>query len=285
MLVAGHSGAQTSFVDTHIHFNWDQKEIIDALSVVDKLRRADVEFAVVSSTPSLLALELAHAANDLIVPIFSPYTHELGRQDWYLDHQIVDRARAGLKQGLYHGIGEVHFMSGFKPRTDNPIFHQLMLLAMEFDVPALVHVDSGNEKALQDICMRYPKLKLIFAHAGGNLTAAHISKIIKNCENVFIEFSARDPWRFGGLTDTDHHLLHAWRELIIAYPGRFITGTDPVWKVTRTQTWDQADDGWDHYEKLIQYHRDWIADLPLEVQNKVASENARQLYAYPEKNQ
>ena len=285
LLVAGNGRAQISFVDTHVHFNWDQKEITDAISVVEKLRRADVEFAVVSSTPSALALELVRAADGLIVPIFSPYTHELGRQDWYLDQQMVEKARAGLEKGLYHGIGEVHFMTGFKPRTDNLIFRQLMLLAIEFDVPALVHIDSGSEKALLDICLQYPELKLVFAHAGGNLRATHIRKIINNCENVFIEFSARDPWRFGGLTDTDDCLLPAWRELVIAYPDRFITGTDPVWKVTRTQTWDQADDGWEHYEKLIQYHRNWIADLPPEVQDKVASVNARRLYGPPEKTQ
>ena len=57
-----------------------------------------------------------------------------------------------------------------------------------------------------------------------------------------IELSARDPWRYGGLTDDDGLLLPAWRELIIEYPHRFLVGTDPVWKVTRTQTWDQTDD-------------------------------------------
>ena len=282
-LIFSHAQAQISFADTHIHFNWDQKEIIDAPTVAKKLRQAGVEFAVVSSTPSALALELVKAADDLIIAIFSPYTHELGRQDWYLHQHTVEKARAGLAQGVYHGIGEVHFMSGFKPRTDNPIFHQLMQLAMEYKVPALIHIDSGSEKKFLDICGKYPELNLIFAHAGGNLSARHIREIVNNCTNAIIEFSARDPWRFGGLTGADHRLLEDWRELIVTYPNRFITGTDPVWKVTRTQTWDQADDGWDHYDKLIDYHRSWIAELPREVQHKVAYENARRLFGFPER--
>ncbi|MGB5706518.1 MAG: TatD family hydrolase [Arenicellales bacterium] len=277
--------AQMPFADTHIHFNWDQKEIIDASTVVNKLRQAGVDFAVVSSTPSTLALELKQAGDDLIVPIFSPYTHELGRQDWYLDQRTVELAEAGLRQRLYHGIGEVHFMSGFRPRPDNRIFQQLMHLAVKYEVPVLIHVDSGNEQAFLDICRRYPQLNLIFAHAGGNLAARHIRTIISACNNVTIEFSARDPWRFDGLTDVTHRLLDSWRALVLEYPDRFITGTDPVWKVTRTQTWDQADDGWDYFEQLIDYHRSWIADLPLQVQLKVAFENARRLYNLPQPRQ
>ena len=121
-----HAQEPLPFADAHIHYNWDQKEVIDATAVVDKLRQSDVDFAVVSSTPSSLALELKRAGNDLIVPIFSPYTHELGRRDWYLNQRTVELAEAGLRQGLYRGIGEVHFMSGFKPRPNNKIFQQLM---------------------------------------------------------------------------------------------------------------------------------------------------------------
>jgi predicted TIM-barrel fold metal-dependent hydrolase len=276
-----HAQEQTPFADAHIHFNWDQNEIIEATAVVDKLRQAGVSFAVVSSTPSALALELKQAGADVIVPIFSPYTHELGRQDWYLNQRTVELAEAGLRQGLYHGIGEVHFMSGFKPRPKNQIFQQLVRLAADYDVPVLIHVDSGNEQTFLNICRQHPKARLVFAHAGGNLEARHIRSVISACDNVTIEFSARDPWRFDGLTDANQQLLKSWRELVLEYPDRFITGTDPVWKVTRTQTWDQADDGWDYFEQLIAYHRTWIAALPPSVQVKVAFENARRVYKLP----
>ena len=276
-----HAQEPLPFADAHIHYNWDQKEVIDATAVVDKLRQSDVDFAVVSSTPSSLALELKRAGNDLIVPIFSPYTHELGRRDWYLNQRTVELAEAGLRQGLYRGVGEVHFMSGFKPRPNNKIFQQLMQLAGKYDVPVLIHVDSGNEQAFLKICLQYPRLSLVFAHAGGNLEARHIRRLIDTCDNVTIEFSARDPWRFDGLTDAKGLLLEPWLELILKYPDRFITGTDPVWKVTRTQTWDQADDGWDYFERLIAYHRNWLAALPPQVQLKVAFENARRVYKLP----
>ena len=270
-----------AFIDAHIHFNWDQKEVIDAASVVARLRRAQVSYAVVSATPSKLALELKQAGGDMIVPLFSPYTHEMGRQDWYRDPEVVKVAENGLRSGLYRGIGEVHFMSGFRPRTDNPVFVQLVKLAQRFRVPMLIHIDSANAQMFLDLCRRYPDQTFVFAHAGGNLAPRHIRPIVETCDNAFIEFSARDPWRFGGLTDDSRQLLPGWRELVVAFPRRFMTGTDPVWKVTRTQTWDLADDGWDYFERLIEYHRDWLDELPADVRHRVAFENARQVYQLP----
>ena len=249
------SAADDFFADVHVHFNWDQKEVVDAPTIVAMLRSARVAFAVVAGTPSHLALELREAGGDLIVPLFSPYTHELGRQDWYLDPLTVQLAEAGLRSGAYRGIGEVHFMQGFRPLGDNRIFLQLLALAERYEVPVLVHVDASSADPFIDICRRHPAAKLLLAHAGGVLHAPQIKRIIGACDSVMIEFSARDPWRFGGLTGDDGQLLTPWRELVLAYPERFMTGTDPVWKVTRTQSWDQADDGWDYFGQLIDYHR------------------------------
>jgi hypothetical protein len=275
---AAYGVAPQAFADAHIHFNWDQKEVIDAGSVVDKLRRSGVAFAVVSGTPSQLALELHAAGGDLIVPIFSPYTHELGRRDWFLHERTLRLAEEGLGSGAYRGIGEVHFMQGFRPRNDNEVFHGLLDLAERYRVPVMVHVDAADAGPFIEICERRPAVKLSFAHAGGILDATQIRRIIAACDNTMIEFSARDPWRFGGLTSDDGRLLPAWRELVLEYPERFMTGTDPVWKVTRTQTWDQADDGWDYFEQLIDYHRAWLDDLPSEVRRLISVDNASRFF-------
>ena len=266
------------FADVHVHFNWDQRELIDAGRVAAKLAAAGVEFAVAAGTPSELALELARASSGRVIPLFSPYIHELGRRDWHLDPRVVTMAEAGLSAGDYHGIGEIHFMAGFPPRADNHVFVQLMALAGEYRVPVLIHIDSGNEAAFLEICRRYPSLDILFAHAGGNLHALHIRRIVEACPNAWIEFSARDPWRYGGLAGDDGHLLPEWRALVLEHPHRFVTGTDPVWRVTRTQSWDQADDGWDYFEQLIAWHRDWLADLPADVRHKISVENARRLF-------
>ena len=269
--------ADTRFADSHTHFNWDQKEIISATEVIDILDEHGVDLTIVAGTPSELALELREAGDERIVPFFSPYIHELGKRDWFLKQEVVERASDGLEKGLYHGVGEVHFMNGFLPKTDNEIFQQLIHLARKHDVPMLIHIDSSNEVTFKNLCEANPDIRLIFAHAGGELNAGHIVKIIEACPNVWIDFAARDPWRYGGLTKEDNTLLDDWRELVIRHPDRFITGTDPVWKVTRWSTWDSSDEGWSHYHRLHEYHMSWLDDLPEDVRNKIAWENTQRL--------
>lgn len=269
--------AAEPFADAHIHYNWDQAEIISAQAVVAKLRQENVGLTIVAATPSQLALELRQAGGEWVIPFFSPYTHELGKRDWFLDKSVVTKAEQGLQQGLYFGIGEIHFMAGFQPRPDNKVFRQLMALAQRYQVPALIHVDAADESYFLGICKAHPHVKTIFAHAGGNLKPRHIKSVLEACPNVWVDFAARDDWRYGGLTDKQGRLLAEWKQLVLEFPTRFFTGTDPVWRVTRTQSWDQSDDGWDHYKQLYNYHQQWLADLPPNVRQQVAWENVRQL--------
>ena len=269
--------ASDIFADSHIHFNWDHREETSAQEVVDILKQHNVGLTIVASTPSELALELREKGGDWIIPFFSPYIHELGKRDWYLNEQVVINAESGLKSGQYYGIGEVHFMNGFQPKTDNKIFLQLLKLAEKYDVPMLIHIDSSNEQTFQKLCLANPDINIIFAHAGGNLRPSHIEKILKQCNNAWIDFAARDPWRYDGLSKADHTLLPEWKELVLRYPDRFITGTDPVWKVTRWSTWDTGDEGWTHYQKLYNYHWTWLNDLPEDVRKKIAWENTNTL--------
>lgn len=271
------SSAAEPFADSHIHYNWDHQQETSMQEAIDIMKNHQVGLTIVSSTPAELALELRKKGGDWVIPFFSPYIHESGKRDWYLDERVIQQAQQGLAQGLYYGIGEVHFMNGFNPKTDNRIFQQLIKLAEKYRVPMLIHIDSGNEVTFQRLCSANSKVKMIFAHAGGNLKPRHIEKIINNCSNAWIDFAARDPWRYGGLTDENHTLLAEWKQLVLRYPERFITGTDPVWKVTRWSTWDTDDEGWNYYDQLYSYHWSWLNDLPENVRKKIAWENTQRL--------
>lgn len=272
--------ADTPIADSHIHYNWDHAEIISPEEVVAKMKKAGLGLAIVSSTPSHLVLELKKHAGDWLIPFFSPYIHELGKKDWYLDDDVISQAEVGLSQGLYAGIGEIHFFAGFPPNPDNKIFLQLMALAKRYDVPALIHVDAGSENFFLNICRQHPAINIQFAHAGGNLSASHIHTILETCPSVWVDLSARDPWRYGGLTGENGLLEKSWHDLILRYPDRFIIGTDPVWRVTRTQSWDLPDDGWDHFEQLLRYHLHWLSDLPDKVQAKILWKNVANLIKF-----
>lgn len=267
--------------DAHIHFNWDQAEIISPEEVLEKLKRAGIQKTILSSTPSHLALELASKDPNRFIPFFSPYIHPLGKRDWFNKAEVIHEAKKGLQQGLYQGIGEIHFMAGFKPKTDNKIFLQLMQLAQEYEVPVLIHVDAGNQAMFSAVCRKHSKVKILWAHAGGNLHPEHINAVLEKCPKVWIDLSARDPWRYGGISLENGLLKPGWKDLILKWPHRFLIGTDPVWKVTRTQSWDQPDDGWDHFEQLLAFHQNWLKQLPRDIQILLGSKNMQKLLSKP----
>ncbi|WP_455210946.1 amidohydrolase family protein [Kaarinaea lacus] len=269
------SATETPFSDIHIHFNWDQKEIISARQIVEKIKKQNVALTVVSSTPSSLALELHAADKQRIVPFFSPYITASSRRDWYKDENVLRQAEQGLANKEYVGIGELHLWAGALPRTDNAVFQGLLDLAEKYQVPFLIHTEAADHRFFLPICQSRPKVRFLWAHAGGTLSADQVKLILQQCENVWVELSARDPWRYNTLVDDNQKLLPGWLALCEAYPDRFMTGTDPVWSVRKGQRWDAADDGWDHFEQLLQFHRNWLAQLPPPVEEKIRFSNAK----------
>ena len=97
-----HIGTQQKepFADMHLHFNWDQEELLSAKEAVAILDKHNVVLAAVSSVPSSYALKLAKAGGeDWIIPFFSPYYHAGNRLDWFYDKQVLVETRKGLAAG------------------------------------------------------------------------------------------------------------------------------------------------------------------------------------------
>ncbi len=126
--------ADEPFADVHLHFNWDQEELISAEEALEILTKHNVVFGVVFSVPSANALKLSKLSPKTIIPFFSPYITGHSRNNWYYDTKVLKQARDGLQKGLYKGIGELHVISGLGPRRDNPVLQGLLSLAAEYDV-------------------------------------------------------------------------------------------------------------------------------------------------------
>ncbi len=268
------------FADMHLHFNWDQKEVTPAEEVVDRLKNNNIAIAFVTSTPPKLALELADAAgDDWLVPIFSPYLTPMHKDRWFADDRVLLEAEKGLASGRYKGIGELHIWSGFGPGKDKRILHGLLKLAEQYNVPFLIHTGATNRLFFTPICKAYPNVTFLWAHAGSRLEPEKVDTLMQQCPNVWTEVSARDPWRYDGLVDSDMQLLPGWQELFIKYQNRFMTGTDPVWKVANDHRWANADEGWNHYDQLLQFHRNWLKQLPPEIEKKIRLSNAETFIA------
>lgn len=266
------------FADMHLHFNWDQEELLSADEAVKILNKHNVVLAAVSSVPSSYALKLARAGGDWIIPFYSPYYHAGNRLNWFYDEKVVTETRKAMESGQYFGIGEVHLMSGVGPRRDNPVFQGLLKLADEFRVPVLIHTDASSYEYLVPICQAYPGVRFLWAHAGGVIDAQGLKDLLPHCDNVWFDLAARDPWHYGYLTDENGKLLPGWLDVMTAYPERFITGTDPVWNAHQIYKWYEADEGWFHYEKFINFHRQWFTQLPAEVADAIRLHNAQKFF-------
>ena len=66
----------------------------------------------------------------------------------------------------------------------------------------------------------------------------------------------------------DGKLTPAWRALFVAFPDRFVVGSD---------TW--VNERWARYGEIMAYYRGWLAQLPPGVASKIASGNGERLFA------
>lgn len=266
--------------DIHLHFNWDQQELHSAQYAVDKLKQHNVVLASVSSVPSDFALKLRQAGGDWIIPFVSPYYHAGNRLNWYFDPEVITEVRKRLETGQYKGIGEVHLSTGVGQRRDNKVFLGLLQLAREYEVPVLIHTDAGDYRYFLPICKNNQDIRFLWAHAGGVLQPVDLIPLLDACANVWVDMSARDDWHYGYFIDDKNHLPDAWRALFIRYPDRFMVGTDPVWNAHQIYRWYEADEGWQHYEKMHDFHRNWMKQLPPEVEKKIRLTNAQRFFGH-----
>ena len=262
--------------DVHLHWKWNQKEITTSEQAIEILRENRVALAVVIGTPPELALELTEKAPDMVVPLYGIYRIPEEWSQWHHDPEILKRTRKALRSGLYKGIGEIHMIGGFISDWKNPIISGLFNLAAEFNVPVMVHSEFSRANYVIGFCTAHSETRFLWAHAGSILPPSEVARALETCSNLWVELSARDPWRHLSHQITDKGILEpAWRKLLIDYADRFMIGSDTVWPVEQLNPWDEPDTGWQELGRFLSFHRSWLAALPVETARKIRLENAR----------
>ena len=273
--------AAAPVVDMHLHYKWSQQDVTTPEAALRALDREQVVLGVVIGTPAELALLLADRAPSRIVPIYSPYRVGGDWYRWARDPGVVSRARSALASGHYSGIGELHLVGGFAPRSmSGGVVSELLQLGEEFEVPVMLHTEFSRPDPMLALCRDHPRTQIIWAHAGAILPPAEVARVLAACDNVMAGLAARDPWRFVDhpITDERGQLLPEWRALLLRYPDRFMVGSDPVWPVDQLDRWDEADSGWQELDRFWDFHRRWLAQLPDEVATRIACRNAAALF-------
>lgn len=266
--------APLPLVDLHIHYNAWVSASLTPEEAARRLREHGAIGGVVSSTPTPNALRLAARPPGGLLPFFRPYLTEGHRGSWQRDPAVLAEAEAALAAGRYRGIGEVH-LSAANVGADagNAILRGLLELARRHRVPIQVHVDAADLPVLEALLTAFPVVPVIWAHAGGSAEPSQVEALLVAHPNLWVEFSARDPFRYGSvapLVDASGRLLPGWASLARRFQDRLMVGSD---------TGTVAD--WDRLGELYAFHRTWLAGLPRDVAEAIAFRNAARLLSLP----
>jgi len=266
--------------DVHVHYKWSQVEVTSPSQAVDAMRRNDVALAVVFGTPPEIVLDVQGTDDLKIIHFFQPYIHPFLKANWFLNKRAPEKIREALAKGLYQGIGEIHISDGIGPKMDNQVFNRTLELAAEFNVPVNLHTNASSHEYMQRICTKHNNTRFIWAHAGG-LQADGVRKVLSSCNNVWVEFSARDHLKsVSGIPVAYENgkLREGWQAVMHDYPGKFMIGSDPIWPISDIDSWHSADTGWQTVDEVYAYHRRWLKTLPTALAERVRYLNAVELF-------
>lgn len=262
--------------DAHLHYNDDAQAPYPLPAVLNKLNANQVRAAVANSRPNdgtrtlASALPETSAAKVTVVPFVRLYRNRADYDSWFRDDSIYDMVLAELSRGTpagpYRGIGEFHLYNS--ANASGHVARKLMLLAEERQLVVLAHVD---DVAIDGLLAHTPsggkQVRMIWAHTGiGGTPVVRVKELLDHYPGLMGELSYR-PGLTCEPTNGRAKLCHEWRELLLAYPSRFMLGSD---------TW--VNQRWEYYSELMQSYRDWLSDLPPNVAHQIAWKNGARLF-------
>ena len=258
LMATGVSFADTALpvFDAHIHYNADAADGTAPEAVIQIFDRAGVKRALVSSTPNGGTRLLHEQYPDRIVPMLRPYRTDADRGGWFHDPAILAFVEQELKRGIYRGIGEFHL---FSDQAQTGVIRRIVELAVQRNMLLHAHSDAG---AIRELFAIDPRSKILWAHAGMASSPAQIAALLDRHATLWVELSGRNSDVAPG-----DRLDPAWRALFLQHPDRFLIGTD-TWTSHR----------WQELATDMTAARRWLAQLPREIAEKIATGNAERVF-------
>lgn len=245
--------------DAHLHYNQEPKPFYSLDQVRDVFRRNDITGIVATSRPNKGTHELVDAKwpELKIVPFIRPYRVRSDIQTWFNDPTIFELIKEEYARGYYRGIGEFHI---YGKSAQSDWVKKIVDFAVERDLYLHAHCD---EEALLILFRHNPKAKIIWAHTGFSVAPARVAELLdEHKDALWGELSYR-----GGITGGDGKLTSDWRNIFARYSDRFLLGSD---------TW--INERWFGYDTIFKEYRGWLAQLPSDQAQRIASGNALRLF-------
>ncbi|MFP6771549.1 MAG: amidohydrolase family protein [Alphaproteobacteria bacterium] len=217
------------------------------------LRKAGLRRAFVSSSSDRGTQMLYRLAPDLIVPVLRSYRRRGELGTWFKDASVGDMLAELLARNTYAGIGEFHI---FGKDADLAVPRRMVRLAAQYKIFLHAHADA---EAVDRIFAQDPEARVLWAHSGFD-KPEDVAAMLAKHKNLWSDLAFRSEHASGGKVDPH------WRKVFLAFPDRFMLGTDTF-----------APERWYYVIDQANWSRQWLADLPLEVAENIAYRNAETL--------
>ncbi len=255
LLFAVHAHAQTlPIFDAHLHYSHDAWEQLPPKAAIAILRQAGLKAAMVSSSSDDGTQKLYAEAPDLVIPVLRPYRTRGELSTWVRDPSIVAHLESRLKTNRYVAIGEYHV---YGADADLPVVRRVVGLAREHRLFLHSHSDAD---AIERQFRQDPDARILWAHSGFD-TPDKVREMLRRHKNLWCDLAFRSDHASNGKVDP------AWRAAFLEFPDRFLVGSDTF-----------TPERWHFIPEHARWSRQWLADLPADVAERIAYRNGDTLF-------
>ncbi len=240
--------------DAHIHYSHDAWESVPPSEAIGILRKAGVKRAMVSSSSDDGTQQLYKEAPDLVIPSLRPYRTRGETGTWFRSDTMVAHLEDRLKRYKYAAIGEFHL---YGADADLPVPRRMVQLAKEYKLFLHAHSDAD---AIERMFKQDPGARILWAHSGFD-QPGKVRELLRKHKNLWADLAFRSDHGAGGKVNPE------WRAAFMEFPDRFMVGTDTY-----------TPERWHYIAEHANWSRQWLADLPPAVRDKIAYQNGEALF-------
>jgi hypothetical protein len=248
------NAAPLPIFDSHLHYSHDAWEQLPPKAAIEILRKAGLKAAMVSSSSDDGTQKLYAEAPDLVIPVLRPYRTRGELSTWVRDPTIITHLESRLKANRYVALGEYHV---YGADADLPVVRRVVELAKEHKLFLHSHSDAD---AIERQFKQDPNARILWAHSGFD-APDKVREMLRRHKNLWCDLAFRSDHASNGQVDP------AWRAAFMEFPDRFLVGTDTF-----------TPERWHFVVEHANWSRQWLADLPADVAERIAYKNGDALF-------
>jgi hypothetical protein len=241
--------------DAHLHYSHDAWERLPPAEAVALLRAAGLRHAMVSSSSDEGTQKLVALAPELVLPVLRPYRTRGETGTWMHDPTVVAHLEDRLRRFKYVGLGEYHV---YGADADLPVVRRVVQLAREHRLFLHSHSDAD---AIERQFSQDPQARILWAHSGFD-EPDKVRAMLRKHPTLWCDLAFRNDHAAGG------KVTPAWRAAFLEFPDRFLVGTDTF-----------TPERWHYIGEHARWTREWLADLPADIAQRIAWQNGERLAA------